>query len=374
MRRAHLEAFAPRCPRCASSGLHAPLVLGASYREEGEHVLFGKLECSHAACWSEYPILDGVPVILSSVRETLAQQGPVVLLRDDLPAETEGLLADCMGPGTTFDTTRQHLSNYVWDHYAQFDPQEDSRLRPGSGVGLLERGLELSGPAPAGLTLDAGCSVGRTTFELAARREGLVLGVDLNLSMLRLAARVLREGVVRYPRRRVGVVYDRREFPVAFEGAERVDFWACDASALPFADDAFGLVNSLNLLDCLANPHGHLSELSRTLCAGGKAVLATPHDWSPGATAIECWVGGHSQRGPEAGASEPVLRNLLTPGKHPAAVSGLAIVGEELDAPWRVRLHDRSSVDYRAQVLALEGTPLPKAAADAALSEGGSSP
>jgi hypothetical protein len=52
--------------------------------------------------------------------------------------------------------------------------------------------------------------------------------------MLRLASEVLRRGVVRYPRRRAGLVYDQREFPARFANIENVDFWACDATALHF--------------------------------------------------------------------------------------------------------------------------------------------
>src|SRR5690606_26253462 len=126
-------------------------------------------------------------------------------------------------------------------------------------VDVLERGLELAGPLPEGSTLDVGCSMGRPAFELAERRAGLVLGVDLNFAMLRVASRALREGVARYPRRRVGLVYDRREVPLSFPGAERVDFWACDALALPFADDTFALATSFNVLDCVVDPRDHLA-------------------------------------------------------------------------------------------------------------------
>ncbi|MEZ4469763.1 MAG: hypothetical protein R3F60_02955 [bacterium] len=89
---------------------------------------------------------------------------------------------------------------------------------------------------PDGPAIEIGCSVGRTSFgKLAARHRGLVLGVDVNVSMIRLASRVLVEGEVRYPRRHVGIVFDRRTLPARFPDADRVDFWIADAQALPFA-------------------------------------------------------------------------------------------------------------------------------------------
>ena len=172
--------------------------------------------------------------------------------------------------------------------------------------------------------------------------------------MLRLASAVLRQGRVRYPRRRMGVVYDRREFPVHLAGGESVDFWGADATALPFREGTFAAIVALNVLDCVGSPYDLLAALPRLLAPGGKALLTCPYDWSPGATPVEAWIGGHSQRGPARGASEPALRALLTPGAHPAAIAGLRIVAEEEAVPWRVRLHDRSTVEYRVDLVVVE--------------------
>ena len=84
-----------------------------------------------------------------------------------------------------------------------------------------------------------------------ARADGedtLVLGVDIHLALLRLARRAAA-GVLSYPRRRIGIVYDRRRFPVPLPGADRVDFWACDALALPFGPNT--LKWSWLLISCL---------------------------------------------------------------------------------------------------------------------------
>ena len=209
----------------------------------------------------------------------------------------EGLLGDCCGPGSSYDTTRQHLSTYAWDHYGDLDRKRPGEPRPGSVLRVLERGLELAGDLPAGPILDLGCAVGRSSFALAGDSDRLVLGVDLSFPMLRLASEALRRGRVRYPRRRVGVVYDAREIPVSFPRMEAVDFWAVDAIDLPFNEGTFAAVVALNVLDCVASPHDLLASLPRLLEPGGKAILSTPYDWSPRATPIEAWLGGHSQRG-----------------------------------------------------------------------------
>ena len=360
MRRRHFAAFAPLCPRCvrAGAGSHA-LVLAQVAAEQDGDVLAGVLHCSRAACQMEYPIIDGIPVIVPDLRGQLAERATEWLLRDDLDPTLESLLGDAVGPGTWFDVLRQTISTYAWDGWADLDPAEnsgDGLPPPGAARRCLERLATIAGPLAARRVVDCGCGGGRTSFALAERHpEALVLGIDVSPALLRLARGAMR-GRVRYPRRRIGLVYDRRDFPVRPVGAERVDFWACDALALPFATGSADLAVALNLLDCVAEPLRLLAGLASLVRHGGQMLLATPYDWSSRATPLETWIGGHSQRGPLGGAGEPFLRNLLTEGAHPQAVPGVRLTAEDTDWPWHTRLHDRSSVLYRAHLLALAVT------------------
>lgn len=356
MRRAHFEALRPVCPLCRTEGRpEAPLVLAAVAREAAGHVVEGIIHCG--ACGMEYPIVDGVPVLVPRVRQYLADNLFHVVARDDLSEPIESLLGDAAGPGTAFDSTRQHLGSYAWDHYADLDPGEPAGgPAPGAVLRCLDAVLGLADAPPVAPAIDLGCAAGRQTFALAERAGGLVLGVDVHFALLRVAARALREGVVRYPRRRIGLVYDRREFPVELPAADRVDFWACDALALPFSEGAFAAVVGLNVLDSVASPRDLLAAVEHALRPGGRGFLACPYDWSPAVTPLEAWLGGHSQRGPLRGAAEPLLRLLLTPGAHPSAVTRLRLVAEREDVPWQVRLHDRAVTQYRAHAVALERT------------------
>ena len=358
MRRGHFELFRPVCPCCLTArGAVAPLVIGQVLHEEAGHIIEGVLHCADPGCFLEYPIIDAIPFLVPDLRRFLSDHLFQVSMREDLSATVEGLLGDCCGPGSAFDATRAQLSSYAWGHYADLDPLEQPDGVPGGSIlDCLAQGLALLPAPPAGPVLDLGCAVGRTSFALAAATGGPVLGVDLNVAMLRLAQRVLRHGAVRYPRRRIGIIYDRRDFPVDLPGAAAVDFWACDALALPFEPHRFGLAAALNVLDCVASPRDLLQGLSRVLTPGGDLILSTPYDWSPAATPLECWIGGHSQRGPTRGDPEPFLRTLLTPGAHPLAVPGLSLVGECESVPWQVRLHARSRVHYRSHLVALRAS------------------
>lgn len=353
MKRTHFEAIAPICAVCRQSGVESPLVISRVLREEASDILEGILQCSQIGCQREYPIFDGIPLLVPALRTYISQNIFPILRRTDYSDVLESILGDCCGPGSALDQTRQHLSSYAWGHYSDLDPLESKGPRL-SLLELLELGLSLAGPLGPGPILDAGCAVGRSSFELAERNERLVLGIDMSFSMLQVASRALRTGQIRYPRRRVGLVYDERAFPVRFQRSDLVDFWVCDAVAPPFPNHAFSLVTSLNLLDCLSSPHDHLVAIGRALAPGGRAILATPYDWSPGATPIEGWLGGHSQRGPQAGDSAAVLRALLTPNAHPASIDQLELVADAGSLPWRVRLHDRSTVEYATHLVVAE--------------------
>ena len=390
MRRRHLEALHPVCPVCRANSSASALRIAEVAREENDHILEGALHCTNTNCLREFPIVDGIPLIVANIRQYVSENVLAICGRSDLSSFVESMLGDCCGPGSIFDQTRQHLSSYAWDHYGDLDPEEaveklvlqpgsgrrkeahivsgegnQSLLtsaatvqgcpRPGSMLKNLETGLALAQPLSAnGAVLDAGCSVGRGTFALAERCDGLVLGVDLNFPMLRLASEALRHGKVRYPRRRTGLVYERREFSTAFIRQENVDFWACDAAALPFPDESFSVAVNMNLLDCVYSPRDLLVSLGRVLNPGGKMVLACPYDWSAAATPVEGWLGGHSQRSPTAGSCEAVLRTLLTPKAHPGSVNTLKLVGECENLPWHVRLHERSTMTYKLHLVVAE--------------------
>jgi SAM-dependent methyltransferase/uncharacterized protein YbaR (Trm112 family) len=352
----HFEAFAPRCPLCLRAG-REPGPLGLAYigeRSVGE-IIAGTLQCPE--CRHEYPVLEGIPVIVADLPKALSERGVELMVRDDIDPVLESLFGDAIGPDSWFDSMRQMQSTYGWDAYGDLDPDEvpyDGGPVPGAARRCLRRLLTLGGPPEGDVArvLDLGCAAGRTSFELAeAHPPALVLGLDMNLGLLRLAQRA-GAGVVSYPRRRIGLVYDRRRFGVALEGASRVDFWACDAVCLPFQEGQADLCAALNLIDCVANPRLLLECLARVTRAGGRILLSTPYDWAVRATPVVAWLGGHSQRAPHAGAGEAFLR-ALAGGAAGHSVAGLRLVAEDEDVAWQTRLHERSTVSYRAHLLSL---------------------
>lgn len=357
MRLSHFETLRPICPVCREpDGTGSRLNIAAVYRERGEHILEAILHCSNAGCQREYPVLDGIPILLANIRQFVSEHPLRLLLREDVSAEIESLVGDCLGPSSDFDTVRQQVSAYAWEHYGEFDMDEPvgDDTRRGTLLEALSAGLGVAGMPAVGPRIDLGCAAGRGTFALAEGTEELVLGVDLHFPMLRLAQQALTTGTIRYSRRRVGLVYDRREFAVPFADRTNVDFWCCDAVSLPFVPGSFAIATGMNLLDSVYAPRELLTSLATNLAPGGRAVLATPYDWSPAATPVESWLGGHSQRSPHRGASEAVVRALLSEGGSPSSIPGLRIVAERDGLPWEIRLHERGTMRYRLDLLVLE--------------------
>jgi len=360
LRLEHFEALRPVCPHCRLTNQYDHPLKIATIIEETDHgVVEGILNCSNPACQLEYPVIDGIPIIVSNVRQYISDNLYHITARSDLSGAIESILGDCVGAGTQFDVSRQHLSSYAWDHYGDLNrlPAEKeikNSAAPGSIVTCLNAGLELIDPPGSLPMIDMGCSVGRTTFELAEKFNQLVLGIDVNFSMLRIAQSVLRNELCTFSLRRNGLVYDQIKLDTAFVNAQQVDFWACDALALPIPKNSIGFASALNILDSVTSPYDLLVSIADCLSPSSCAILACPYDWSPAATAMESWIGGHSQRGETRGAPEPFLRSLLTPNSHALSLDSLRLLAEIENLEWTVRVHDRSKTVYSVHVAAVQ--------------------
>ncbi len=324
----------PHCPRCRA--VSGKLTVLRPLEDTGS------LVCPALDCGQEYPVIEGIPILARDVRGWIRANHADLLARHDLAPPIQSLIGDCLDPTAPFNLSRQHLSIYAADHYGTGTERRGS----GSVHDLLAAGLAHCSALPDGVVLDLGCAVGGTTFALARhfpRRP--VLGLDLSWSMLRLGREALDTGAVTYPLREVGLVYENCTRPVERTGAQPAGFWLADAIDPPLPPESAALIVALNLLDCVNDPPGLLRSIAALLVPGGVCVLATPFDWSANATPIEGWIGGHSQRAPDAGRAEPRLQRLLEN-------TGLDVVAQE-NHDWSLRLHARSRVSYVSALFVL---------------------
>ena len=111
MRLDFFEDIRPLCPRCLHfSQAISSLKVAERTEMRGGLLWHGMLHCSMSSCWAEYPVIDGIPVIVPDVPAFLANAQNQILTRHDLPPGLRGMLGDALGLGTPFDTDRQHVN------------------------------------------------------------------------------------------------------------------------------------------------------------------------------------------------------------------------------------------------------------------------
>jgi len=83
--------------------------LGGFSGDEDSTIFEGVLTCADPACMAEYPIIDGIPIIVADVRGFVARNASALLARSDLSDTLESLVGDCCGPQSDFDVRRQQI-------------------------------------------------------------------------------------------------------------------------------------------------------------------------------------------------------------------------------------------------------------------------
>ncbi|QGY38804.1 methyltransferase domain-containing protein [Pseudodesulfovibrio cashew] len=131
-----------------------------------------------------------------------------------------------------------------------------NRLMWGYRTAGLDRFCEILLSGGEGWFLDAGCGSLAFTAGAYARCSRPVVLADQSLTLLRKARqRLLAEGMT----------------------GENIVLLQADVMALPFRDEAFGTVMSMNMLHVLPEPEGMLAEVRRVLGPSGQAGFTTLH-------------------------------------------------------------------------------------------------
>jgi uncharacterized protein YbaR (Trm112 family) len=299
------------CPAC----LPAERSLVASVnRADGEDILWGDLTCK--ACGARYPVEEGMAVLLPSPIEK--EKKP----RDRY--ETEPL-----------------VSAYLWSQYGDLfgDPEAARAYRTWASLAGKDHAL----------AMDAGCAVGRFTFELSTRSE-FAVGFDRSAAFVRTARRLMGEGHLTFPLITEGLLTEPRTItaPEVWR-PDRVEFIVADALALPFPQKVFSFMGSLNLIDKVSRPLQHLREMNRVAREKDSLFLFTdPFSWSLESAAVEDWLGG-KREGRYAGPGIGNVRRVLEGEDgilHPSWQ-----VREQGSVSWMIRNHRNHCELIRSEFL-----------------------
>jgi len=143
--------------------------------------------------------------------------------------------------------------------------------------------------------LDAGCGLGRASFELARAFDD-VTGIDIDTSYVKGALRLKESGALPYTTVEEGEITRECEVRLRKFGLEhaskKVNFWQADACRLNPVFCGYDLVLACNLLERLYDPRAFLTLVKERLLSGGMLVLASAYDWDERHTPKEKWLGG----------------------------------------------------------------------------------
>lgn len=182
------------------------------------------------------------------------------------------------------------LAEYLLFHYGRAEEilPETAPMGMRDALDFAVRTTKHFSPGQVQRTLDLGCAVGRSTYELS-RDSAETLGIDYSHSFIRAAAD-LAIGPLNYER------LDEANLRTALEArvpvglpVGRVEFETGDAMALRPDLGDFDRVHAANLLCRLFQPLMVLKRLPTLVRSGGELVLATPCTWLGEFTPPENW-------------------------------------------------------------------------------------
>lgn len=190
--------------------------------------------------------------------------------------------------------------------------------------------------APARCALEVGCGPGRMLHLLAPRMAEGAIGLDLRLSMLRVARRLACSGEVTLPFRTEGRRFEPVRIVVQTSATlAPIHLVQGDLTAPPFEPYVFPVVVAMSLLDSVAHPLLSLRHLDGLLAPSGLLLVAMPYHWEPYVTPPDHWWSHRALTGPET------LRAALS-GKHPSLSDlNYEILATAEDLTWTLPGHRR---------------------------------
>jgi len=191
------------------------------------------------------------------------------------------------------------LQQYLIFHYASGEAQFPYAFGGADGLDFPQRcaleGADLSALPKNARALDLGCSVGRSSFELARHcRE--VIGIDYSQAFIDAANRLVLEG--RHSTTRLDEGSATTQLMVEVDAAidrSRVSFEQGDAQSIREDIGQFDLVIACNLICRLPEPMRLLRRLPDLLRPGGQLFITTPFTWLEEYTPSANWLGDGAQ-------------------------------------------------------------------------------
>ncbi len=161
--------------------------------------------------------------------------------------------------------------------------------------------------------LDLGCSVGRSTFELAHEFDE-VIGIDFSANFINVGAKLKAYDSLIYKVKKEGEIFEEKSVSLDSLGLEeiknKVTFMQGDACNLKDIYSGFDLIFCSNLIDRLYYPQKFLNDIPSRINDNGLLVLLSPYTWLEDYTPKENWLGGYMKDNKEVYTLDTLKENL----------------------------------------------------------------
>ena len=197
--------------------------------------------------------------------------------------------------GSKIYETDQSVTQYLEFHYGP----EALGVR-NFPVACIDRAMQHSAGHNRERCLDIGCSVGRSSFELA-QYFAHVDAIDFSARFIQAGVRLQQGEQVLYEIQTEGDLTTSRAISLQSLGLDqvgnRVGFMQGDACNLKPQYSDYDLVFAGNLIDRLYDPTLFLRGISSRLLPGGHLVITSPYTWLEEYTQKSHWLGGRREHG-----------------------------------------------------------------------------
>jgi SAM-dependent methyltransferase/uncharacterized protein YbaR (Trm112 family) len=272
----------------------------------GAELVYGALSCEK--CDADFPILEGVAVVVPDVRGYLLHHVKGISkfvadehIPEDIREEYLELKESLEEEHIEEDLESDRVNSlYLMNHYLHTGPGSETWWKPAHGTGspllsdLIERYWD-QGPlsrvsewvTPGASVVELGCGVGGLCRRLKTKGVNY-LGVDSAFLSVLIARHMNLgtpyRGKLSHPfdllqgnqSRPLGVEPDRGAFR---DPSCTVDFVVGELESLPLPDCAFEVSISLNAIDMLDEPKGLPEAQKKHLKPGGVAIQSGPYVW-----------------------------------------------------------------------------------------------
>lgn len=227
-----------------------------------------------------------------------------------------------------------YLEHYLLFHYGNAEDQMPFPFGPKNSVYFpircVTECLDMTSLPPHPVALELGCSVGRSSFELA-RHCHQVIAIDSSQAFISTARQIQQDGQLDYSITEEGTRRTKRVARVP-NGVDptRVKFQCADAMEFCRKKASYDVVLAANLICRLKDPLTFLTLLKNVVVPHGQLIVISPYSWLEEFTPKSQWINREDESNDHSGLES--LKHALNDG---------FIFKRAFDLPFLIREHLR---------------------------------